>query len=169
MLYSEKAAAIEKTSALINFAAALGIAVIVPLFHNQLATGPIINALFFIAVIVLGAEKALFISLIPSVIALSAGLLPIIFAPMIPFIMIGNAILILTFNSLKDKNYWIGVVLSSFLKFIFIYSSSFIVINLIVKKELASNISSMMSWPQLLTALMGGVLAYFFLKIIKKV
>lgn len=149
--------------------AVLAVAVIVPLFSNQLVTGPIINALFFIAVLMIGVEKALFISLIPSAVALSAGLLPVVLAPMVPFIMIGNAVLILTFNALKSKNYWIGVIVSSFLKFLFIYSSSFLVADFIIKKDIALNISSMMSWPQLITALLGGAIAYIFLKIVRKV
>lgn len=171
MIYNERAISLKKEAiiTLVNFIALLGVAVIVPLFHNQMATGPIINAVFFVAVMMVGVEKALFISLIPSVIALSIGLLPIILAPMIPFIMIGNVILISGFNFLKDKNYWLAVILSSFLKFIFLYASSFIVVNLIMKKEIASSISSMMSWPQLITALLGGFLAYIFLKIIKKI
>lgn len=159
----------EAIISLVNFIALVGVAVIVPMFHNQLATGPIINALLFIAAIMLGVEKALFICLIPSVVAMSVGLLPIVLAPMVPFIMISNVLMVLVFNILKDRNYWVGIIASSFLKFVFLYSSSFLVINLVIRKELASNISLMMSWPQLLTALAGGVLAFIFLKIIKKV
>jgi len=42
------------------------------------------------------------------------------------------------------------------------------VMNLILKKELALKVSTMMSWPQLLTALLGGLIAYLFLKSTKK-
>ncbi len=63
---------------------------IAPLFHFQPVTGPIVNAILFIAVSLLGIEYALLIGLIPSVIALSTGLLPAILAPMIPFIMLSN-------------------------------------------------------------------------------
>jgi len=38
-----------------------------------------------------------------------------------------------------------------------------------LKKEVAVKVATMMSWPQLLTALVGGLLAYLFLKSIRKV
>ena len=143
----------------------IAVAVIVPLFHYQPITGPIVNAVLFISVALLGLPTALFICLIPSVIALAIGLLPPVLAPMIPFIMISNALLIIVFNWLKDKNYWLGIILSSGLKFIFLFSTSSIVINLLLNKAVATKVAIMMSWPQLITALVGGVLAYLFLRI----
>lgn len=159
---------IEKEGTLVNFLSILGIAVIVPMFHNQFATGPIINAVLFISVVILGLEKTLFICLIPSVIAMSVGLLPPVLAPMVPFIMISNFLMVLSFYYLKRINYWTGIISASIIKFVFLYISSFAVVNLVIKKELASAIITMMSWPQLLTALAGGVLAYFFLKFVNK-
>lgn len=154
---------------LIKFAILLGIATIAPLFHQQSITGPIVNATLFISVMLLGAQNAILIGLIPSLIALSVGTLPAILAPMIPFIMFGNTILILTFSYLRKKNYWLGMVLASILKFMFLAFTSSIVINLLLKKEVATSVSAMMSWPQFLTALGGGLIAYIFLKSIKKI
>ncbi len=142
-------------------------ATIVPLFHQQTITGPIVNAILFISVFLLDCQSAILVGLIPSMIALSAGLLPPVLAPMVPFIMMSNTILIITFNYLKEKNYWLGIVSASVLKFIFLFSASSIVINLLLKKEIAAKVAAMMSWPQLFTALSGGVIAYLFLKFIK--
>ncbi len=155
------------TKELVKFSIVLSLAIIFPFFHNQLITGPIVNALLFISVILFGFQRAVFIALIPSVIAMSVGLLPAVLAPMVPFIMMGNILLIWVFNLLK-KRYWIGVAVGSFLKFLFLYASSYAVINLVIKKELAFKIVEIMSWPQLLTALAGGAIAYFVLKFIKK-
>jgi riboflavin transporter len=158
----------EGIGTLVNTLIILGVAVIVPMFHNQFATGPIVNAVLFISTVLLGLEKTLFICLIPSVIAMSVGLLPPVLAPMVPFIMISNVLMVFVFFYTKKINYWVGMVSASFVKFLFLYITSFAVVNLVVKKDLATAIVSMMSWPQLLTALAGGVLAYFFLKFIKK-
>jgi hypothetical protein len=147
----------------------IAIATIVPLFHQQLITGPIINAMLFIAVVVLGAEKAVLTGLIPSLIALSIGLLPAVLLPMIPFIMVGNTVLILVFDFFRKKNYWLGAVLASFFKFLFLFSTSSVVINLLLQKEVAKNVALMMSWPQLFTALAGSLIAYLFLKTVKKI
>ncbi len=162
-----KTLSIDLSSAII-FVALLSIASILPLFHNQIITGPLVNAVLFLAVILAGTQNAILIGLIPSIIAISTGLLPSALSPTVPFIMISNTLLVLSFSYFKDKNYWLGVVLSSFLKFFFLFATSSIVINLLVKKELSSKVASMLSLPQLITALAGGFLAFIFLKTLKK-
>ncbi len=149
------------------FLGLLSIALVVPLFHRQNITGPIINATLFVSTAFLGAKAGILVGLIPSVVALSAGLLPSVLAPMVPFIMISNAILVLVFDALKNKNYWLRVIASSALKFIFLYATSSVVINLLLKKEIAQQVAMMMSWPQLITAISGGIVAYLILKIRK--
>jgi hypothetical protein len=145
------------------------LATVAPLLgHNQAVTGPIVNAALFIAVALLGAQNAILVGLIPSVVALSAGLLPAVLAPMIPFIMISNTVLIITFAVFKRRNFWLGVLMASVFKFIFLIGTSTVVSDLIVKQEIAQKAVSMMSWPQLATALAGGLIAYLILKGIKK-
>jgi len=165
-MYNIKVLAInrEKIAFLTKLVVLLSVAMIVPLFHQQMITGPIVNATLFIATAVLGVSGGILVGLIPSVVALSAGLLPPVLAPIVPFIMISNTIMVVAFYFLKDKNYWQGMVLGSILKFVFLYSTSAVVINLLLKKEVAAQVSLMMSWPQLLTALLGGCLAYVFIK-----
>jgi len=157
----------EKITTLSQFLVLLSIALIVPLFHQQMITGSIVNATLFLSTMLLGAQFGILVGLIPSVVALATGLLPPVLAPMIPFIMIANTILVLSFNALKNKNYWFGAVVASFLKFGFLYFTSSTVINLLLKKEIAHQVAAMMSWPQLLTALAGGVLAYLFMRFYK--
>jgi hypothetical protein len=160
----ELVASREKVTFLTKLVVLLSVAIIVPLFHQQMITGPIVNATLFVATAVLGISGGILVGLIPSVVALSAGLLPPVLAPMVPFIMVSNTIMVLTFYCLKEKNYWQGMIAGSLLKFVFLYSTSAVVINLLLKKEVATQVSLMMSWPQLLTALIGGCLAYVFIK-----
>jgi hypothetical protein len=157
-----------KTIATVQFIALAGVATIAPLFHQQWVTGPVVNAMFIIAVVLLGTQNAILLCLLPSTIALSVGLLPAVLAPMIPFIIISNVILVLGFDKLREKNYWLGIGVGSVLKFAFLWATSSIVVNLLLKKEIAGNVIAIMSWPQLATALLGGVLAYIFLKFLKK-
>lgn len=147
-----------------KFCALLALAVIMPLAKQQLITGSGVNATLFLAAAMLGPEGALLIGLVPSLVSISIGLLPAVLAPMIPFIMVGNTILIIAFNNLRRRNYWGAVLISSLLKFLFLYSTSSLVINLLLKKEIAAQVALMMSWPQLLTALIGGAIAWFILK-----
>ncbi len=153
---------------LAKFVLLLSIAIIAPLIRQQAITGTIVNAVLFISAVFLGIRGAVLIALVPSIFSLSVGLLPAVLAPTIPFIMIGNIILILVFDFLRKKNYWLGMISAGVLKFIFLASVSSVVINLLLKKEIAHQVAMMMSWPQLLTALSGGAIAYLVLKALNK-
>ena len=62
------------------------------------------------------------------------------------------------------RNFWIGVGVASLFKFLFLFSTSSLVVNLLLKKELAGQVSLMMSWPQLMTAFAGGLIAFLYLR-----
>ncbi|MCX6799648.1 MAG: iron hydrogenase, partial [Candidatus Falkowbacteria bacterium] len=143
----------------------LSIASIVPFFHLQPAVGPIVNTALFLATALLGVKEGILVSIIPSPIAFAAGLLPIILLPMIPFIILSNIILVYVFHKLWRKNYWLGMFSASTLKFIFLLSTSSYILPFLTKQAIAQKISAMMSWPQLFTAIAGGILAYGILKI----
>ncbi|MCL5795776.1 MAG: iron hydrogenase [Patescibacteria group bacterium] len=168
---SEKVIAFERVSwkSAIWFVSLMLIAIILPRFiHNQFITGPIVNATLFIGVATLGVGPTMLIGLVPSVTALASGFLPIAFAPIVPFIMIANTILVVSFSYLKQANYWLAVIFSSLVKYIFLYATSLIVTQLIVQKTIALKAAAtMMAWPQLVTALAGGVIAYGVIKFLK--
>lgn len=159
----------EKILVLVQFCAIMGVALTAPLIHSQIITGPIVNAVLFVSTAFFGVQAAILVGLIPSLVALSIGLLPPVLAPMVPFIMVSNTILVMVFGCLKEKNYWLGVVSASILKFLFLAGTSSVVVNLLLKKEVALKVAAMMSWPQLFTALAGGIIAYLFLKGLKKI
>jgi len=151
------------------FSILVGIAIVLPaLIHRQEITGPIINATLFLAAYFLSPDVAIFVGLLPSIVALSSGLLPAVLAPMVPFIMISNGILILCFYYFKKVNYWLGVIVASLLKFLFLFGTSFLVMNLLLKKELAPKVAQMMGPIQLATALAGGIIAFLVLKALRK-
>ncbi|MDP2736427.1 MAG: hypothetical protein Q8O59_01425, partial [bacterium] len=138
--------------ALTGFLTLAGTATILPFFiHVQLLTGPIINAIFVLALFLVGIRSALVICLIPSLMALSGGLIPAILAPVVPFIMVGNAIFVLTidwfYNNAKDNNkgYWLGIILGAALKFAFLFLSVSFIGRLLIKQELAVKVAEMMS------------------------
>lgn len=174
-ILKEEVLAEVNTKTLTGFLALAGAAIILPFFiHVQLLTGPIINAIFVLALFLVGIRSALIICLIPSLMALSGGLLPAILAPVTPFIMIGNAIFILTidwfYNNAKNSNsgYWLGIILGAALKFAFLFLSVSFITRLLIKQELAVKVAQMMSWPQFATAVMGGIIAWVALKWLKR-
>lgn len=136
---------------------------------QQFITGPIVNTTLFLAIILLGIRKAYLIALIPSCIALSTGFLPASLLPMLPFIMISNIIMMEIFKYFKSSGkFFTGIVISAFIKFIFLYSVSLLILENFLKAETAQSVASMMNYPQFITAITGGLLAWTILRFLKQ-
>lgn len=171
----------EETLAKVNvqsmtrFIALAGVALILPFFiHLQWISGPIINAILILILFLVGIRSAMIVALVPSLMALAGGLLPAILSPVVPFIMISNAIFVLSIDRIYDwsknssQGYWIGVLTGAVLKFLFLYISVSFITKLLIKQELAVKVAQMMSWPQLATAILGGMIAWVILKWLKR-
>ncbi len=143
------------------------IAIIAPFAGNQMITGPVVNATLFLSVLFAGLQGAIMVALFPSIIAIFTGILPFAMIPMIPFIIIGNILLVAVFYSFKE-NFFKGVVLASFAKFLFLYLLSILLFNILKISVINSQMIAIMGWLQLLTALLGGVLAYSVFFVIKR-
>lgn len=165
ILASDLLAKLFITKNLAIFAGLLFIATFVPILKEQMITGPIVNAILFTSVILLGVKPAILIGTLPSLFAVYFGFHSPLMMPLIPFIITSNAILVVSFSVSRRFNYWFGVIIASFLKFIFLFATSSAVISLFIKGNMASQITYMMSWPQLITAFGGGVIAYLFIGI----
>lgn len=137
-----------------------GAAMIAPLFHSQLVTGTIVNAAIFGAVILVGFRAAAMVAVIPSLIALAVGTLPIAMAPMVPFIMASNVALAGAFALLKKANYWVAALAASGVKFGALILSANIVLAATTHGSIGIVLVSAMGWPQLVTALLGAGLAF---------
>ncbi|MCF7906673.1 hypothetical protein K9K85_00040 [Patescibacteria group bacterium] len=154
----------EKKQIAWEFMTLLSITIVAPLFHQQIITGSLVNAALFITTARLGKSWGILLATIPSLIALTTGLLPLALAPFIPYIMISNIILVIIFDFLKKKNKEMAILGASFLKFAFLFICSSYLFNLLWLGKISVPIVRMMSWPQLITALLGGILAIFFFK-----
>lgn len=159
----------------LQLSAFVAIAVAAPYLGQQLITGSIVNALLFISISLLGIESAFFLCLMPSLISIYTGLLPLALAPMIPFIMTGNALMVLVFYKFgnpsapfRARNFWAGAVPAALIKFIFIWSVGTILANSVLH-GISKAVMLMISWPQLATTLAGAAIAYLFLKTIKRI
>ncbi len=142
---------------------------IVPVFlHSQWITGPLVNAALLIAAVLVGPADAIMLGLIPSTVALSSGLLPLPLAPMIPFIMIGNGLYIILFLKAEKFSRMGAVIMASLGKFLFLFVTSKFILSALLSSPLAEKVSIMMSWPQLMTALIGGVIALSFFELSRR-
>lgn len=141
----------------------------VPSFvHSQWITGPMVNAILFTSVLILGPLEALMLGLMPSAVALSSGLLPLPLAPMVPFIMLGNALMVLVFSKFRKQSFFVAVVVAAFLKFAFLHQTVVWLMKRLLSGELVAKLAIMMSWPQFFTALIGGGIAYLAFGAFKK-
>lgn len=174
-IITEQALARVNVRSLSQFIALAGAAMFMPFFiHLQWISGPVINAILILILFLVGIRSAMVIALVPSLIALAGGLLPAVLSPVVPFIMISNAIFVISIDRIYDwskntsRGYWTGVLIGAFLKFIFLYVSVSFITKLLIKQELAVKVAQMMSWPQLITAVLGGLIAWLVLKWLRR-
>ena len=134
--------------------------------QNQWITGTAVNLILFVAALKIAPVNGLLVAALPSSVALMRGLLPAPMAAIIPFIILSNFVLIAFFQAFikfYSQRFITGVILASLAKFALLFS-----ITLIFAEILNSKLIVMLQWPQLATALAGGLLFVGGLKIIDK-
>jgi hypothetical protein len=135
----------------------------------QYVTGPLVNALLILTVLWSGVSQALFVGMVTPMGAALSGILPLPLWIMIPFIALGNAAFVSLFGGLRGANRWVALAVAAVVKFALLYAA----VTLLVAHPLSLMISghaqaivvpqaivAMMTWPQLLTAVAGGIIAF---------
>ncbi|ADL13746.1 ECF transporter S component [Acetohalobium arabaticum] len=123
-------------------------------------TGPLVNMMLFTTVHLVGWLGASLVGGVTPWIALMRGILPPPLAPMIPFIIAGNIILVSVYYFMLGRNNYLGIGLAALLKFAVLSSG----VRFLV--ELPPKIAQLMQVPQLLTALAGGFLALILVRLL---
>lgn len=149
------------------------LAFFVPFFlsHPQYVVGSVVNAALILAAFNLKFQKTLPVILLPSLGVLISGLIfgkfTIFLVYMIPFIWIGNSILVfgIKYLNLKHKlNKVLSITISGIIKTVFLFTSAFILVNL---KILPPPFLVAMGLFQLYTVLIGGTGAIIIQKLKK--
>jgi hypothetical protein len=150
-----------------EFGALTAIAVLVPLLlgQPQLLVGSAVNFMLIMAAInVRGWKKILPLIVLPSVAAVAGGFLfgpfTIFLVYMVPFIWVGNAILVFVFKYLyvtKGKNYAITLLIAAGLKAGFLFATALLLINLSILPLIFAMAMGVM---QIVTAIVGGFLVF---------
>lgn len=138
---------------------------------SQYVTGPGVNAVLFLSTFLCGIPYGIAVGALTPSLALLFGILPSPLAPFIPFIMISNILLVIVFGVLKDKKIYgkyLGVVISSFVKFGFTYLAASKLVEVLSLKVPLKILISMMSLPILITALIGGFIAIIVIELLNK-
>lgn len=126
--------------------------------HAQWLTGPLVNTMLLLTCALVGPVEAVILGLLPSTLALASGLLPLPLAPTIPFIMIGNALYIAAFHYAGKKQV-LGVLLGSAIKYLFLFFAARLLLAPLIASSALPALFMMLGTAQLVTALIGGVLA----------
>lgn len=149
---------------------------------GQFVTGSCVNALLAVATLVAGLASGVTIALISPVLAFLLGIAPQILT--VPAIMVGNTVYVVLLSVLADKSgknlarqatAW---VMAAVAKFAALYA---IVVWLIcgvmapsllaagtMKEPMLKVLPATFSWPQLVTALIGGAVALLIFPVLKK-
>jgi uncharacterized membrane protein len=142
-----------------------------PLSLSQLITGSLVNCVLFVFAAQAGALSGICIGLVSSFLAFLLGIGPSLIQ-VVPVVACGNAILAGLFG-LSCKKQWpslVSMVGCAVIKCGFLWVAVPAVIASLgtVPEKQAAVMSAMFSWPQGVTALVGGVLALIIIPRLKK-
>ncbi len=136
---------------------------------GQTVVGPLVNFILIISAGIVGTGAGIIVGCLTPIIAYFFGIMPLF--PLVPFIMIGNSILVILFSFVRNKfskgGEYFGVVISAIGKFVFLAVSVRYLVGLFVPKVPAKLITAL-SLPQLYNALIGGILALVIIKLLPK-
>ncbi|AGB41239.1 hypothetical protein Halha_1293 [Halobacteroides halobius DSM 5150] len=125
-------------------------------------TGPLVNMMLFVSTNLVGLLGGVLVGGLTPGIAFLRGILPAPLAPVVPFIILGNIILVSSYYFAKRINKYLAIAGAAGLKFLVL---SWAVSSLV---NVPNKIAKVMQLPQLLTALTGGLLAIFLLKLLNR-
>ncbi|MDZ7721579.1 MAG: ECF transporter S component [candidate division KSB1 bacterium] len=147
----------------------LTLTLIIQLFGlPQLITGPLINMMLLITALILDPLSGILLGMLTPLVALFRGQLPPLLAPMVPFIIVGNAIWVGVFalirpsvnrNLLSSVRTWIALLTAALLKTLWLFATARFLLPLLLGKHLPDALIAAMSFPQFITAVAGGAFA----------
>ena len=149
---------------------------------GQLVTGSCVNGVLAVAALVGGLGSGLTVALISPVLAFLLGIAPQILT--VPAIMVGNSVYVILLTVLADVTgrnkirQLIAWLVAAFAKFAALY---IVVVKLIcgvladnllasgaLKQPMLKALPATFSWPQLITALIGGAVALLIVPVLRK-
>lgn len=139
---------------------------------GQFVTGSCVNAVLAISVLICGLSSGLTVALISPFMAFLLGIGPAL-VYIVPAIAVGNTVFVVLLHFLyRDKLYMrlIALIAGATAKFATLYLLvSVLLCNILPLKPMQiAKFQAMFSWPQLVTALIGGAVALIVAPILRK-
>ena len=137
-----------------------------PPFISNFIIGSIVNSILIVAVFTIGIKYTVIIAFVAPLIAFAQGLLPIIH--FIPLIMVANISYFIAIKILMQKNKIIAIATAALIKVTMLYFGKTLILTIVIlPPNIAKMLSLLLSWPQIITAVLGGILGILMLKRIK--
>jgi len=146
------------------------LALVIPLLGlPQWLTGPLVNALLLLTVEWVGVSQAILVGMVTPLGGAVSGVLPLPLLAMIPFVALGNATLVSVYGALRARNRWLALGVAAVAKFALLAIAVTVLVarplSIVIAGEaqtlaLPPGIVEMMRWPQLATAVAGGIIAF---------
>lgn len=145
-------------------------------FGNTIITGSAVNLMLIVSVMTCGLSCGFSIAVISPIVAKFFGIGPL--WSIIPFIAAGNIVLVLLWHFIGNRNidrrytaYIAALITAAIAKFLVLYVGIVkiaVPMFLGLPEKQAAVISNVFSIPQLITALLGGILAIVVFPTLKK-
>jgi len=142
-----------------------------PLFPPNLASfavGSLVNASLLVSVGMVGLWGGLIISIIAPIVAFFQQQIKFIW--MVPIVAVGNAIIVWLFALVRKRKEWLALLIGAVAKFLFLWIAMVqLAIPLSGLKGPAAQVMSLsFSWPQLVTGIIGGIIAISVLRVLER-
>ncbi len=149
-----------------------GAVIVGPFAVKQLITGSLVNCILIVFAACVGVGSAVTVGLLSAVLASLIGVGPQVL-PIVPLIACGNALLVLTYWFFAEREslpMLAGSILAAIVKCAFLWITVPALLSALtsVPAKQTAALSVMFSWPQGLTALIGGLLALPIIRRLKK-
>ncbi len=149
---------------------------------GQLVTGSCVNAVLAVSVLVGGLGSGITVALISPILAFLLGIAPQILT--VPAIMVGNSVYVVLLYLLADRSgkNWIKQIIAwvaaAAAKFAALYAivvwlicgllSESLLASGVMKAPMLKALPATFSWPQLITALIGGAIALIIVPVVRR-
>ena len=146
----------------------LTLAICSPLFlKNKFIISTLINTILLLSVFMLGITRSIVVCIVPSIVAISVGLLPSILLPFIPFIMISNVILVVIFNAIRKYSNFLGLFLAALLKCSFLYSLLWIAKIMLKNSSFLKPVIAVVNIHQIVGAFIAASIVFGIITLLK--
>lgn len=131
----------------------------VPPVFSTFVIGSFVNACLLVSTEQGGLRPALLIAIVAPLVAWFQQLLPV---PLLVLpVIAANIAYVAIFSYFLSKQRWLGLIAAAICKTILLYISvSYLLTVIVLPPKVAAGITFVMSWPQLVTAVLGGILAF---------